>query len=102
MANTIQILRSSTHSATTAPSSLENGEFGISFSSGMAATTSLFQMLNNGDHVIIHPKHIVSTVPTILQLIVLSKLLNLVTFILLLYFIVTVFGFASSANGAYK
>mgnify|MGYP001181223525 CR=1 FL=1 len=33
--------------------SLENGEFGISFSSGMAATTSLFQMLNNGDHVII-------------------------------------------------
>ena len=29
MANTIQILRSSTHSATTAPSSLENGEFAL-------------------------------------------------------------------------
>ena len=33
--------------------SLENGKFGISFSSGMAATTALFQMLNKGDHVII-------------------------------------------------
>ena len=33
--------------------SLENGEYGISFSSGMAATTALFQMLNKGDHVII-------------------------------------------------
>lgn len=33
--------------------SLENGKFGISFSSGMAATTALFQSLHNGDHVII-------------------------------------------------
>ena len=33
--------------------SLESGKFGISFSSGMAATTALFQSLHNGDHVII-------------------------------------------------
>ncbi len=33
--------------------SLENGKFGISFSSGMAATTALFQMLDKGKHVII-------------------------------------------------
>jgi cystathionine beta-lyase/cystathionine gamma-synthase len=32
--------------------SLENGKFGISFSSGMAAITALFQMLEKGDHVI--------------------------------------------------
>lgn len=32
--------------------SLENGKYGISFSSGMAAITALFQMLNKGDHVI--------------------------------------------------
>ena len=52
--------------------------------------------------VIIHPRVIVSNVPMILQLIAFSMLLNLVTFILLLYLIVTDFGFASSANGAYK
>jgi len=34
-------------------SSLENGRFGIAFSSGMAATTALFQTLDAGDHVII-------------------------------------------------
>ena len=33
--------------------SLENGRYGISFASGMAATTALFQTLNQGDHVII-------------------------------------------------
>ena len=33
--------------------SLEEGNFGISFSSGMAATTALFQTLSAGDHVII-------------------------------------------------
>jgi len=33
--------------------SLEDGEFGISFASGMAATTALLQTLNKGDHVII-------------------------------------------------
>ena len=33
--------------------SLENGRHGISFASGMAATTALFQTLNQGDHVII-------------------------------------------------
>ena len=33
--------------------SLEEGDFGISFSSGMAATTALFQTLSAGDHVII-------------------------------------------------
>ena len=32
---------------------LEGGKYGISFSSGMAATTALFQTLNAGDHVII-------------------------------------------------
>ena len=32
--------------------SLENGKHGISFSSGMAAITALFQMLEKGDHVI--------------------------------------------------
>ncbi len=33
--------------------SLEGGEYGIAFASGMAATTALFQTLNHGDHVII-------------------------------------------------
>lgn len=33
--------------------SLEGAQFGISFSSGMAATTALFQTLTKGDHVII-------------------------------------------------
>ena len=33
--------------------SLENGKYGIVFSSGMAATTALFQTLTQGDHVII-------------------------------------------------
>ena len=33
--------------------SLEDGKYGIAFSSGMAATTALFQTLNKGDHVII-------------------------------------------------
>ena len=33
--------------------SLESGEYGISFSSGMAAITALFQTLKQGDHVII-------------------------------------------------
>ena len=32
---------------------LEEGQFGIAFASGMAATTALFQILNTGDHVII-------------------------------------------------
>ena len=33
--------------------SLEDADFAIAFSSGMAAITSLFQMLKNGDHVVI-------------------------------------------------
>ena len=33
--------------------SLENGEHGLAFASGMAATTTLFQTLSAGDHVII-------------------------------------------------
>ena len=33
--------------------SLENGEYGLAFASGMAATTTLFQTLSAGDHVII-------------------------------------------------
>ncbi|MBA64915.1 MAG: cystathionine gamma-synthase [Candidatus Marinimicrobia bacterium] len=33
--------------------SLEGARFGVSFASGMAAITALFQTLNNGDHVII-------------------------------------------------
>ena len=33
--------------------SLENGKYGVAFSSGMAAITALFQMLKQGDHVII-------------------------------------------------
>ena len=33
--------------------SLENCDFAISFSSGMAAITALFQLLNEGDHVVI-------------------------------------------------
>ena len=32
---------------------LEEGEYAISFSSGMAATTALFQILKQGDHVIV-------------------------------------------------
>ena len=32
---------------------LENGDFGLAFSSGMAATTALFQTLESGDHIII-------------------------------------------------
>ena len=34
---------------------LEEGQFGIAFASGMAATTALFQTLNTGDHVITKP-----------------------------------------------
>lgn len=33
--------------------SLENGQYGIAFSSGMAATTALFQTFNSGDHFIV-------------------------------------------------
>jgi len=33
--------------------SLERGKYGISFASGMAATTALFQTMKHGDHVII-------------------------------------------------
>ena len=33
--------------------SLEGAEFGIAFSSGMAAIMSLFQLLDSGDHIII-------------------------------------------------
>jgi len=33
--------------------SLEDADFAIAFSSGMAAITSLFQMLKNGDHIVI-------------------------------------------------
>ena len=33
--------------------SLENGQFGIAFSSGMAATTALFQTFDAGDHFIV-------------------------------------------------
>ena len=33
--------------------SLEEGEYGIAFSSGMAASTALFHTLNSGDHIII-------------------------------------------------
>ena len=33
--------------------SLENGKYGVAFSSGMAAITALFQTLKQGDHVII-------------------------------------------------
>ena len=33
--------------------SLESGNYGIAFASGMAATTALFQTLTHGDHVII-------------------------------------------------
>ncbi len=32
---------------------LENGTYGIAFSTGMAATTALFQLFNSGDHFII-------------------------------------------------
>jgi len=32
---------------------LDNGEVGLAFSSGMAATTAVFQALNSGDHVVI-------------------------------------------------
>jgi len=34
-------------------SSLEGGDYGIAFSSGMAAITALFQTLSQGDHVIV-------------------------------------------------
>ena len=34
-------------------SSLEGADFGIAFSSGMAAITSLFQILDSGDHIIV-------------------------------------------------
>ena len=33
--------------------SLENGKYAISFSSGMAATTALFQTLSQGDHIVV-------------------------------------------------
>lgn len=33
--------------------SLENGQYGIAFSSGMAATTALFQTFNSGDHFVV-------------------------------------------------
>ena len=33
--------------------SLENGKYGIAFSSGMAAISSLFQLLKKGEHVIL-------------------------------------------------
>lgn len=41
------------HELETMLASLENGEVGVAFSSGMAAITAVFQVLSPGDHVIV-------------------------------------------------